>query len=395
MLEKFNYYRNGAKQFEGLKHKPYQTIIEKVLNPCEVIVQGQRTIMLGSNNYLGLTTEPELKDLAQQAIADYGVGTTGARPMNGNYAIHKALEDEVANFMGTKYAMVFTTGHQTNLGIIPTLAGKGDFILIDGDCHASIYDACQLSLGDTLRFQHNDISNLKRKLGHLNPEIKNKLIIVESCYSVLGDIAPLEKIVELKKEFNAYLLVDEAHSFGIFGDNGRGLSEALGVESEVDFTMGTFSKALAGVGGFCASNHDAIKYMHYCARSYMFTASASPSNVASVIGALKLIRKRPELRKRLWENCRYMHKKLRQLGFRVIDTDSPIISMIIGEQEQTILFWEALLEAGVYVNVYVPPTTPKDCCVLRTSYSPAFNQELLDEALDIFEKTGHQFGLIE
>nr|VFJ74822.1 MAG: serine palmitoyltransferase [Candidatus Kentron sp. FW] len=394
LLNKFQYYVDGARVFDDLPHKPYQTIIDKVLSPCEVIVKGKRTLMLGANNYLGLTADPGLKELAKQTIDEYGIGTTGARPMNGNFLLHKELEKEIADFMGCRHAVVFTTGYQTNLGFIPTLCGLNDIILIDADCHASIYDGCQMSNADTIRFRHNNVEDLERRLKRLEKRRKNKLIIVESCYSVLGDITPLEKIVELKQEYNAYLLVDDAHGFGVFGKTGRGLAQELGIEDQVDFTMGTFSKALAGIGGFIVSNHEQLPYLHYCARSYMFSASASPANITTVTRALKIIREKPHLRKALWDNSRYMRQQLKGLGFDVVDADSPIVSLIVGEQEKAILFWEALLEAGVYVNVYVPPTTPKDRCVIRTSYSPTFDSALLDEALSIFSGQGRLLGVI-
>jgi 8-amino-7-oxononanoate synthase len=394
LLAKFDYYRDAVAQLAALENQPFRTRVDRVLSPTEVEVEGRRTIMLGSNNYLGLTLDPELIAAAQQAAADFGVGTTGSRMANGNFAPHQALEAEIADFLQKKHAMIFTTGAQANLAVIGTLAGPDDVILLDAENHATVWDAVKLTGSQIIRFRHNNPDDLEKKLARLDRNAKNKLIIVEGCYSMKGDVAPMRDFVALKKEHNAYLLSDEAHSFGVFGANGRGAGEHFGVHDDIDFITGTFSKSLAGVGGFCASNHDALPYLHYCARAYMFTASSTPSSIASVRAALRLVRERPELRARLWDNARRMREGFTRLGFTLASGESPIVAIVVGEQVPTVLFWETLLRNGVYTNLFLPPATPKDGCLVRTSYSAAHDPAILDEALGIFERVGREMGLI-
>jgi len=394
LLDKFNFYREAVGQLDALENKPFRTVIDRIIGPTEVEIQGRRTIMLGSNNYLGLTLDPELIALSREAAETFGVGTTGSRVANGSYAPHEALERELAAFMHKKHAMVFTTGAQSNLAVIGTLAGPDDFLLVDADNHATVWDAVKLTGATVIRFRHNSPEDLDKKLGRLDPAARNKLIVVEGCYSMAGDLAPLPELVEVKERHGAYLLSDEAHSFGVFGATGRGAGEHFGCEDGIDFVTGTFSKSLAGVGGFCVSDHDALTYLHYSARAYMFTASGTPSSVATVRGALRLIQERPELRHKLWENARYMRKGLQDLGFTLASGDSPIIAIVAGEQVPTVLFWEALMRAGVYTNLFTPPATPKNACLIRTSYSAGHTREILDEALEIIARVGREAGLI-
>jgi 8-amino-7-oxononanoate synthase len=394
LLDKFVPYQQAVGQLAGLRHQPFRTTIEKVLSPTEVQVRGRRTIMLGSNNYLGLTMDPALIEAAHEATDAFGVGTTGSRMANGNFAPHAALEQDLARFLQKRHAMVFTTGAQANLATIGTLAGPDDILLVDADNHASIWDAIRLTGAQVIRFRHNSAEDLDRKLGRLDPLARNKLILVEGCYSMTGDLAPLPEFVELKKKHNAYLLVDEAHSFGVFGDQGRGAGEYFGVEADIDFATGTFSKSLAGVGGFCVSDHDLFPYLHYCARAYMFTASGTPASVASVRRALQVMQERPELRTRLWDNARYMRQRFTEMGFHVASGDSPIVALVIGEQAPTVLFWEALLEAGVYTNLFLPPATPRNACLVRTSYSAAHDRSVLDEALEIMYRVATELGVL-
>jgi 7-keto-8-aminopelargonate synthetase-like enzyme len=292
-----------------------------------------------------------------------------------------------------KHAMIFTTGAQANLAVIGTLAGPDDVILLDSDNHATVWDAVKLTGSQIIRFRHNNPEDLEKKLARL-PETRNKLIIVEGCYSMTGDVAPLPEFVELKKKYGAYLLSDEAHSFGVFGANGRGAGEHFGVHEDIDFITGTFSKSLAGVGGFCVSDHDALPYLHYCARAYMFTASSTPASIASVRGALRLIQQRPELRDRLWANALRMREGFEKLGFNVASGQSPIVAIVAGEQIPTVLFWETLMRNGVYTNLFLPPATPKNACLVRTSYSAAHSPAILDEALEIFARVGRELGMI-
>lgn len=394
LLAKFDFYRDAVALLDPLEHKPFRTRIDRVLSPTEVEIEGKRTIMLGSNNYLGLTLEPELVELARQAAAEFGVGTTGSRMANGNFALHQALEREIGEFMQKKHSMIFTTGAQANLAVIGTLAGPDDIILLDSDNHATVWDAIKLTGSQIVRFRHNNPDDLEKKLARLDPAAKNKLIIVEGCYSMTGDVAPLPEIVELKKKYGAYLLSDEAHSFGVFGKNGRGAGEHFGVHEDIDFITGTFSKSLAGVGGFCVSDHDALPYLHYCARAYMFTASSTPASIASVRGALRLIQQRPELRDQLWANAHFMRDGFNKLGFTVANGESPIVAIVAGTQIPTVMFWETLMRNGVYTNLFLPPATPKDACLVRTSYSAAHSRAILEEALGIFARVGRELGMI-
>jgi 8-amino-7-oxononanoate synthase len=394
LLSKFEAYREAVAMMDPLQNKPFRTMVEKVLSPTEVLVRGKRTIMLGSNNYLGLTLDPELVKASQDAASEFGVGTTGSRMANGNFEPHVALEHEMAAFLQRKHSMVFTTGAQSNLAVIGTLAGPDDYILIDADNHASIWDAVKLTGSQIIRFRHNSAEDLDKKLARLDGEARNKLILVEGCYSMAGDLAPLPEMIEVKKRHNAYILVDEAHSFGVFGEHGRGAGEHFGIEKDIDFVTGTFSKSLAGVGGFAASDHDIFPYLHYCARAYMFTASGTPSSVASVRRALQLIQERPELRIQLWDNARFMRESFTKMGFNVASGDSPIVALIIGEQTPTVLFWEALLSAGVYTNLFLPPATPRNACMVRTSYSAAHDRQILEEALGIIQRVAREYGVL-
>jgi 8-amino-7-oxononanoate synthase len=394
LLSKFETYRDAVAMMDPLRNKPFRTMVEKVLSPTEVLVRGQRTIMLGSNNYLGLTLDPELVRASQEAASEFGVGTTGSRMANGNFEPHVALEGEIAAFLKRDHAMVFTTGAQSNLAVIGTLAGPDDYILMDADNHASIWDAVKLTGAQIIRFRHNSADDLEKKLARLDGDARNKLVVIEGCYSMAGDLAPLPEMVEVKKKHNAYLLVDEAHSFGVFGENGRGAGEHFGLEKEIDFVTGTFSKSLAGVGGFAASDHDIFPYLHYCARAYMFTASGTPSSVASVRRALQLIQERPQLRTQLWDNARFMRESFTRMGFNVASGDSPIVALIVGEQAPTVLFWEALLSAGVYTNLFLPPATPRNACMVRTSYSAAHDRKILEEALTIIERVAREYGVL-
>ncbi|NUN14442.1 MAG: aminotransferase class I/II-fold pyridoxal phosphate-dependent enzyme [Myxococcales bacterium] len=395
LLDKFRPYADAVEQLSGLANPPFRTVIDQVLSPFEVVIAGRKTIMIGSNNYLGLTFDPELIEASKEAAETFGVGTTGSRMANGSFSIHQALEHEMAQFMGKRHAIVFTTGHHANLAMIGTLGGPQDVILLDAECHASIYDACRLGSAQIIRFRHNSPADLEKKLARLDRSSRHKLIVVEGCYSMSGDLAPLDEIVRLKNEYNAYLLVDEAHSLGVFGHTGRGAAEHFGVDDDVEFITGTFSKSLAGTGGFCVSHLDVLPLFHYCARAYMFTASGTPASIASVRAALQLMRRKPELRDRLWNNARRMRDGFQRLGFAVVNGDSPIVSLLIGDQTTTVLFWEALVRNGIYCNLFLPPATPKNGCMLRTSYSAAHTREVLDLALSIFERVGREMGILK
>src|SRR3954452_22142611 len=321
---------------------PGHTIIERVLGPGEVVVNGRPTLMLGSNNYLGLTLHPDVTAAARRAIAEYGTGTTGSRTANGTLAIHENLEREFADWFGKRHAIIFSTGYQANLSLIGGLCGSGDVVLIDSDSHASIYDATRQTAAQVVAFRHNSADSLRKKLERL-PAGRNRLVVVEGLYSIRGDVAPLRAIVDVCRAHGAYLLVDEAHSLGTFGATGLGCAEDQGVLDEVDFVVGTFSKSLAGIGGVCVSNHSELRALHFLARAYVFTASGSPSNVASVSAAVDVVRSHPELREQLWANVHRLRQGLRELGYAIGETESPIVPIFAGDEARTIALWQRLL----------------------------------------------------
>jgi len=372
---------------------PGQTVIERVLGPGEVEIAGRPTLMFGSNNYLGLTLHPDVTEAARRAILEYGTGTTGSRTANGTLGIHEDLEREFADWFGKRHAIIFSTGYQANLSLIGGLCGAGDVILIDRDSHASIYDATRQTAAQVIGFRHNSADSLRKKLERLPGQARNRLVVVEGLYSIRGDVAPLREIVDVCRSHGAYILVDEAHSLGTYGRTGLGCAEDQGVLDEVDFVVGTFSKSLAGIGGVCVSNHSELRALHFLARAYVFTASGSPSNVASVSAAVKVVRTHPELRDQLWANVRRLRQGLRELGYVIGDTESPIVPIVTGDEERTIALWQRLLTEGLYVNLIVPPGCPVDECVLRASCSAAHTQEQLTKALGILGRVGAELGV--
>jgi 8-amino-7-oxononanoate synthase len=359
-------------------------VMEKLLSPTEAIVNGRRTILAGTNNYLGLTFDPGCIDAACRALHESGTGTTGSRAANGTYSGHVALEKELADFFDCRHAIVFSTGYVANLGMIATLVGPGDAVVIDADCHASIYDGCTLSRADIIRFRHNDPADLDKRLRRLGDRAANALVIVEGLYSMLGDRAPLSAICAVKARYGAYLMVDEAHSLGVLGDHGRGLAEETGVAHEVDFIIGTFSKSLGAIGGYCASNHPELDLIRFANRPYLFTASPSPSVIASTRQALATLRARPELRLRLWENAHHLYHRLQDLGLTLGPEISPIVAIRMNSPEETVRQWCALLERGVYVNLVLPPATPDGGALLCCSMSAGHTPEQVDQIADVF-----------
>jgi 8-amino-7-oxononanoate synthase len=372
---------------------PGLTVIDRVLGPCEVVVRGRPTLMFGSNNYLGLTLHPDVIDAAGRAVVEYGTGTTGSRTANGTLALHEELEREFAEWFGKRHAIIFSTGYQANLSLIAGLCGPGDVIVIDSESHASIYDATRQSAAQVIAFRHNSPDSLRKKLERLPAAGRNRLVVVEGLYSIRGDVAPLRDIVDVCRAHDAYLLVDEAHSLGTYGRRGLGCAEDQGVLDHVDFVVGTFSKSLAGIGGVCVSNHPELRALHYLARAYVFTASGSPSNIASVSAAVKVVRAQPELREQLWANVKRLRQGLRELGYTIGDTESPIVPILTGDETRTIALWQRLLTEGLYVNLIVPPGCPVDDCVLRASCSAAHTAEHLTLALDIFGRVGADLGV--
>ncbi len=393
LLDKLQPYAERVAAF-GDGPIPFDTVIDRISGPAEVIIGGRRTLMCGSNNYLGLSFHPDVLAAAHAALDRDGAGTTGSRAANGTFAGHRRLEDTFAQLYGKKRALVFTTGYQANLGVISGLCGAEDVVVLDMESHASIYDGARLSGAQLFAFRHNSAADLARKLARL-PNSRRALVIVEGLYSISGDVAPLAGIVAACRAAGAYLLVDEAHSFGVYGDRGLGCAEAQGVLEDVDFIVGTFSKTLAGVGGYCVSNHDALKLLHFVARPYVFTASGSPANIASVQAALEVMRGDTTLRDRLWENVRRVRAGLLRLGFTIGQTESPIVPIEIGTAERTVAVWQALLAAGLYTNIVLPPGCSPEACVVRTSYSAAHTPEHIDRALAIFEQVGRALSIIE
>ncbi|MDD3650132.1 MAG: aminotransferase class I/II-fold pyridoxal phosphate-dependent enzyme [Immundisolibacter sp.] len=363
---------------------PFGVTVERILSPTEGIVAGRQVILGGTNNYLGLTFDHDCIEAGIAALRREGTGTTGSRMANGSYAGHLALERELAAFYGWPEAIVFSTGYLANLGMIGALTGPGDVLVIDSDCHASIYDGCKLSGAEVIRFRHNNAADLDRRLARLGERAHNALVIVEGIYSMLGDQAPLADIVAAKKRHGAMLMVDEAHSLGVLGEHGRGLCEAAGVMDGVDFVVGTFSKSLGGVGGFCVSPHPEFGLVRYTSRPYIFTASPSPATIASTRQALGHLRSRPQLRERLWHNVSRLHQGLTALGLPPAAAPSPVLAIARDSREQALADWQQLLDAGVYVNLMVPPATPGGISLLRCSISAAHSDAQIDHILAAF-----------
>jgi 8-amino-7-oxononanoate synthase len=358
---------------------PFSVSMEEMKGPTRAMVKGKEIVLAGTNNYLGLTFDEGAIEAAVDAVKSSGTGTTGSRFANGTYASHKELEADLAKFLGYKYCIVFSTGYQANLGAISALAQPPhDVILIDADCHACIYDGCQLSGAETIRFRHNDPDSLDKRLARLGPEVKGKLVCLEGMYSMFGDIAPVKEFVEVAHRHGAYVLLDEAHSFGVFGEGGRGVCEKDGVLDQVDFYTGTFSKSLASIGGFVASNHPELEYLRFSSRPYVFTASPSPANVAAAAAALKKISTDSSMRERLWANARRIHAAFTQLGFDLCAPASPVIAVKLQNKEQAFMAWNVLMENGVYVNLAIPPGTPNAASILRLSVSAAHTNDDLD-----------------
>jgi 8-amino-7-oxononanoate synthase len=367
---------------------------DDILSPTEGMLNGRRTILLGTNNYLGLTFDADCIEKAVEATRRQGTGTTGSRVANGTYDGHMKLEQALAAFYGRDHAMVFSTGYQADLGVLSALVGRGDHLMLDADSHASIYDGSRLGGSEVIRFRHNSADDLYKRLRRLEGAPGDRLIVVEGIYSMLGDTAPLKEIAAVKRETGAYLLVDEAHSLGVLGETGRGLAEAAGVEADVDFIVGTFSKSLGSVGGFCVSDSPDFDVMRIICRPYMFTASLPPGVVASTLEALVKLQAEPELRLALMRNARRLYDGLTAMGFQTGPEANPIVAVAMPDQETAVMFWKMLLEAGLYLNLAVPPATPSHVRLLRTSVSAAHTTAQIDTALAIFADVGRRLGFL-
>ena len=357
---------------------PFGAITEKLLSATEAVVSGHKVILAGTNNYLGLSFDPRCISAAQEAAGKWGTGTTGSRLANGTFMEHITLERELATFYGVNHAIIFTTGFAATMGMCATLAGPGEVILLDADSHASIYAGVQLSGAEIIRFKHNDPEDLAKRLRRLGERASQTLIVAEGIYSMLGDTAPLQEIVAVKQEYGGWLFVDEAHSMGVLGTHGRGAAEAAGVESEIDFIAGTFSKSLGATGGFCVSRHPELETIRYCIRSYIFTASSSPMMVASTRKALQILQSEPGLRRQLWDNAKRLYSGLQALGLAIGPSPTPVVAVTLEDRSQAINCWNALMEAGVYVNLVVPPASPSTNFLLRNSVSAAHSSAQID-----------------
>lgn len=362
----------------------FNIVMEDVISATEAVVKGRRVILAGSNNYLGLSFNDECIRAACEAAQASGTGTTGSRMANGTFSGHVALEHELSEFFDCRGTIVFSTGYIANLAMLSTLVGSGEVILLDADCHASIYDGCRLGAAEVIRFRHNDVDDLEKRLRRLERRNTNVLIVAEGLYSMMGDRAPLADIAALKDQYGAYLLVDEAHSLGVLGEHGRGLAEEVGVEQSVDFVVGTFSKSLGTIGGFCASNHPELDLVRYASRPYIFTASTAPSVIASTRAALQIIRLHPELRLRLWDSANHLYQRLKDDGFRVGPEASPVIAIRFDTVETAFGVWNGLLENGVYVNMVLPPATPDGGALLRCSLNAEHTRAQIDKIGDAF-----------
>ena len=384
IFDKYAQFAGRHEQLLQLGADPFAVRVDDLNSATEAEIDGRHTILAGTNNYLGLTYDPDCIAAAEAALRRYGTGTTGSRIANGTYGLHVELEAAFARFLEKRSCMVFSTGYQANLAMIAGLAGSRDVVLIDADSHASIYDACKLSGATVVRFRHNDAADLDRRLTRLGSDGDCRLVVVEGMYSMLGDTAPLAEFVEVKRRHGAWLLVDEAHSFGCFGARGRGLAEEQAVEGDVDFVVGTFSKSLGAIGGFGTSNHPSFDLLRLSARPYMFTASPSPASMASVHAALLRIERDPGLRGHLWANARRLHAGLTKLGLRPCSDPSPVIAVPMPDEVTAARAWNLLREQGVYVNLALPPGTPNSSCLLRSSVSAAHSSEQIDEIVRRF-----------
>jgi 8-amino-7-oxononanoate synthase len=373
---------------------PFAIVMQQVKSPTVAVIDGRETILLGTYNYMGMTFDPDVIAAGETALREFGAGTTGSRVLNGTYQGHKECEDALKEFYAMDHAMVFSTGYQANLGMVSTLAGKGDYVILDADSHASIYDGCYLGNADIVRFKHNSAEDLEKRLRRLPPEAA-KLVILEGVYSMLGDIAPLKELVAIAKAHGCMVLVDEAHGMGFFGENGRGVYEAAGVADDVDFVVGTFSKSVGTVGGFCVSNHPKFEILRLVCRPYTFTASLPPAVVACAATSIRKLMHAGDKRARLWDMSRKLHAGLVERGFRLATStpESAIVSVLMPDQDTTVRMWQALLELGVYVNMSRPPATPAGVFLLRCSLCAEHSAAQLETVLELFAMAGAAVGL--
>jgi 8-amino-7-oxononanoate synthase len=389
LFDKFQTMADFQTELNERDVEPFGAVTEEMLSATEGVVQGRSVILAGTNNYLGLSFDQRCIKAAQDAADRWGTGTTGSRLANGSFAEHQALEQEIAQFYGVDHAIVFSTGYSATMGMCATLAGPGDVILLDADSHASIYAGVKQSGADIIRFKHSDPEDLAKRLRRLGDRANQALIIAEGIYSMLGDVAPLQEIAAVKREYGGYLFLDEAHSMGVLGESGRGAAQAAGVEADVDFFAGTFSKSLGAIGGFCVSRHAELEAIRFCINAYIFTASSSPSVVASTREALRIIVAEPELRSQLWDNANRLYDGLKTLGLPVGPVASPVVAVEMEDRSATIDCWQGLMDAGVFVNLVIPPASPSTNFLLRNSISAAHTTAQIDQIIAAYA------GLIE
>ena len=358
-----------------------------------VVIEGQKRIMLGSNNYLGLTHHPKVLEAAARALHRYGSGCTGSRFLNGTLDLHGQLEAALAEFLGKEDCLVFSTGYQANLGLISGLIGRGDLVYLDKLDHASIVDGAKMSYGDTLRFTHNDLDGLDRMIERTKSG-RGAMIVVDGVYSMEGDIAHVPELVRIARKHGVALAVDDAHSIGVLGPNGEGTAAHFGMTDEVDLIAGTFSKSLASIGGFVAGSENVIHYLKHHSRPLIFTASLPPANTAGVLAALEVMKTEPDRRTSLWANTRRFQEGMRGLGYDIGETETPIIPVLIGPMETTFVFWRKLFDAGVFTNPVMPPAVPPSQCRLRTSLMATHTFDQIDFCLEQFATIGRELGVI-
>ncbi len=385
----------AAKEVMAAGYYPYFRPISSA-HGDEVVVNGKKMIMIGSNNYLGLVGDTRVKEAAAEASLKYGSGCTGSRFLNGTLDLHVELEEKLAKFMKREAALVFSTGFQTNLGTISCLVGKDDIILCDRSNHASIMDGCRLAYGKTMKYMHNDMEDLSRVLGiaRNNGFRGGILIITDGVFSMEGDICKLPDLSKLAEEFGARILVDDAHSIGVLGDGGRGTAEHFGMIDKADLTMGTFSKSFASLGGFIAGDEDTLHYVKHFARELIFSASIPPGSAAAVIKVLEIIEAEPERREQLWKNTYKMHEGLKGLGYNIGETETPVVPIMIGDDLTCFQLWKDLSDEGIFANAVVPPAVAPKMSLIRTSYTATHTDEQLDRVLEIFARLGKKYGVV-
>ena len=383
VFAKFEKLSERVDKLRAAGRTPFGMRFDEMLSQTRARVGNAEVLLAGTNNYLGLTYDADVMEAAKQAIDTHGTATTGSRLANGTYSLHLDLETDLKEYFGAASAMVCTTGYQANLAALSTLAGRGDHLLIDADSHACIYDACRLSDAETIRFRHNSPEDLNKRLSRL-PAEGARLVVIEGLYSMLGDVAPVAEFVEVAHSHGAMIFVDEAHSIGCYGENGRGVSQAQGVLDKVDFISGTFSKSFASIGGFCVSRHEALELIRLVSRPYLFTASGSPANMAAARASLKVIASDTTLRKQLWDRVHQLYSGLTDAGFTISSPPGPIMAISRPDEHVAVAEWNQLMDQGVYVNLAVPPATPQAKSLLRLSVSAAHTEADIDQLIAAF-----------